>query len=152
MADTVVRVGGAGVSGLKGLAVSPVPVKRHRCSFNLNGCSQQSYVEGLFVGAGPYHHGLFDEDFPTGVAVYTRSVWDEVGDLFVTDRGRPGCQGCTGVGLGFAFFRGDYLGFIKDGDYFRHCDAMEAVLFSCSFSGFRVYGPDEKPPGLVVLF
>ena len=32
----------------KDWAVSPVPVKRHRCSLNLNGCSPiKVYVEGL---------------------------------------------------------------------------------------------------------
>ena len=117
MTNRVVRVGRAVVSGLKALSVSPVPVKRSRCRFNLNGCSQQSYVEGLFIWAGPHHHWLLEnnENLPAGVAVYTRSVWDEPGDLFVTDRGRPSSQRRTSVGLGSAFFRGDYLGFIKDG-------------------------------------
>ena len=93
VADAVVGVWRARIGSVEGLAVSPVPVKRHRCRLNLNGCAQQSDVEGLFVWAGPHHHGLFedDEDFPAGVTVYTRAVRDKPGYLLVTDSGRAGC-------------------------------------------------------------
>ena len=118
MTNRVVRVGRARIGSVEGLSVSPVPVKRSRCCFNLDGCSQQSYVEGLFIWAGPHHHGLLEnnEYFPAGVAVDTGAVWDQAGDLFVTDRGRPGSQRSTGVDLGGAFLRRDYLGFIKEGN------------------------------------
>ena len=105
MTNRLVRVWRARISSLKGLSVAPVPVKRHRCSLNLNGCSQQSYVEGLFVGAGPYHHGLFEDNeyFPAGVTVNPRTMRNQTGYLFVTDRGGTGCQGRASVGLGCAF-------------------------------------------------
>ena len=151
MTDRVVRVGRARVSSFKGLAVSPVPVKRHRCSLNLNGRSQQSDVEGLFTWAGPHHHGLFEdnENLPAGVAVYTRAVWDKAGYLFVTDRGRPGSQRSTSVGLGSAFFRRDYLGFIKEGIVTQGKWYFSAARLAASGStGPAGSATDEKPPGV----
>ena len=108
MTNRVVRVWTAWISGFKGLAVTPIPVKRHRRSLNLNGRAQQGDVEGLFVGAGPHHHWLLEdnEDFPAGVTVNPRTMRDEPGYLLITDRGRPSSQGRASVSTGQRIPRG----------------------------------------------
>ena len=107
MTNRVVRVWTAWISGFKGLAVTPIPVKRHRRSLNLNGRAQQGDVEGLFVGAGPHHHWLLEdnEDFPAGI-VDTGAVRDKASYLLVTDRGRPSSQRRTSVSTGQCIPRG----------------------------------------------
>jgi len=57
-----------------------------------------------------------NENLAAGVTVNPRTMRNQTGYLLVTNRGRPSSQGRTSVGLGFAFFRGDYLGFIKEGN------------------------------------
>ena len=62
----------------------------------------------LFVGAGPYHHGLLEnnENLAAGVTVNPRTMRNQTSDLFITDRGRPSSQGAHQCWLGQCTFRG----------------------------------------------